>query len=1072
MLMKMNQKLFYPFIILIGLIVLSAGNIFAQGKVNGTVRSSDNQAVMPFVTVVLKGSQQGVNTDVDGRFSIQANRGQVLVFSFVGYVSQEVTLGAETELNVSLKPDLKSLDEVVVIGYGSQSRENVTTAISKLDNKVLENVPYANAASALQGSIAGVRVQSTSGQPGAAPRVILRGGTSINNPNGAAPLYVVDGVIRPNMNDISPEEIESMQVLKDAASTAIYGARASNGVVILTTKSGKAGKVRVSYQFSQSFSNLAKGYDLASAADYIAYQRQGIINTSQVSGNSAYLTYLTGAMGYGTGNDLTKNTAYTTQYLTDANKYKLNEGWESMADPLDPTKTIIFKGTNFQDVLFRTALSQNHHVSLSGGSEKATFNAGVGYMNSQGIAIGTKYRRLTFDLNGDLHVNDRLKFFGRMMYSNSGNNQVFSNNSIFERSIDVAPTTKYEYEDGTLAPGLGQSIGNPAYHMDKLKGKNSTDNLSIAIGSHWDILPGLSFDPQLSLYKTDGNSRSFQEAYYNGPTSYISTRSATGAYGKRMQYQADGVLSYAKTFGKGHNLEARVGISFFQRDTTSLQATGQGASSDLIPTLNASAVPVSVTGQESRQVLVGYFSRINYDYNGKYLLSFSARYDGASNLGAKNQWGLFPGVSAGWNLHQEEFWKNIPEGLLRMKLRASYGINGNISGLGDFQSQGQYSVGSQYNGKAAVTNTVLANADLQWERSKTIDIGTDIGLINNRINVMFDYYRRVTDNLITSLNLPYSTGFSAVSTNLGSLENRGVELEVRANVLAPSSPLQWVVSFNAAKTKQKILKLPSNGNPNNRIGGIEIWDEKSKSYVMAGGLQEGGRVGDMFSYKQLGIYKTDEEAASAPVDQLITRANKTKYGGDVIWQDGDGNNIIDSRDRVYVGNQLPVWTGGISNSLTYKGINLFVRADYTTGHTIFNYPRAQMVGQFQGDIGISKEVLSSWKKPGDVTDVPKYYWADQNAQNNVFRGALSADGSNSRYYESGDFLCLREMTLSYELPKQLLSKVKVNGLRFNVTANNLGYLTKYKGLNPEEGGTDRGRYPMPRTFILGVNVSI
>nr|WP_295922322.1 TonB-dependent receptor [uncultured Dyadobacter sp.] len=1045
--------------------------VHAQQQIKGVVRSGEDKAVMPFVTVVVKGTQLGANTDAEGRYMINANAGQTLIFSFVGYESQEVLLGAQSEVDVFLKPDQKSLDEVVVIGYGSQSRETVTSAISKLDNKVLENVPYANAASALQGSTAGVRVQSTSGQPGAAPRVILRGGTSINNPNGAVPLYVIDGVIRPNMNDISSEEIESMQVLKDAASTAIYGARASNGVVILTTKSGKAGKVRISYQYNHSFSRLGKGYDLASAEDYINYQRKGIVATSQVSGNAAYLTYLTGSMGFGTGNDLTKNTAYTTQLLTDANKHKLNEGWKSMPDPLDPAKTIIYQGTDFQDVLFRTGVSQNHHVSLSGGSEKATFNAGLGYLKAEGIAIATKYNRLTFDLNGDLKVNDKLKFFARMMYSNSGNNQLFSNNSIFERSIGVAPTTKYAYEDGSLAPGLGQSIGNPAYHLDKLKGKNSTDNLSLALGSHWEILPGLSFDPQLSIYKTNGDSRSFQQAYYNGPTSYIATRSATGAYGKRTQYQADAVLSYGKSFGNGHNLDAKVGLSFFQRDTLSLYAAGQGASSDLIPTLNASAVPVSVSGSESQQVLVGYFSRINYDYNGKYLVSLSARYDGASNLGSTHQWGIFPGVSAGWNVHREEFWKNIPENLLRLKLRASYGINGNISGLGDFQSQGQYSVGSQYNGNAGITNTVLPNPNLQWERSKTIDLGTDIGLIDNRISILFDYYRRVTDNLITNLSLPESTGFAAVSTNLGSLENRGIELEIRAAVLPASSPVQWVVSFNAAKTKQKILRLPDNLNENNRIGGVQIWDEKLGALTWKGGLQEGGRVGDMFSYKQLGIYATDEEASTAPVDNLISRANKTKYGGDVKWLDADGNGIIDATDRVYVGNPYPVWTGGFSNSLTYKGINLFMRMDYTTGHTIFNYPRAQMIGQFQGDVAISKEALKSWKQPGDITDIPKYYWADQNAQNNVFRGALSANGSNSMYYESGDFLCLREVTLSYDLPKSLLSKVKVGNLRLNLTANNLGYLTKYKGLNPEDGGTDRGRYPIPRTIIFGVNVS-
>ncbi|CAG5018615.1 TonB-dependent receptor P39 [Dyadobacter sp. CECT 9275] len=1070
--MKLMRKFYLPTIVFLAALWSCLGEAAAQQTVRGIVKSGEDNAPMPFVTVIVKGTQTGVNTDAQGQYSIAVTAGQSLIYSFVGYKSQEIAVNSQSEINVTLQAELKNLNEVLVVGYGRQSRENVTSSISKLDNKVLENISFANAGSALQGSIAGLRVQTTTGQPGAAPRIVLRGGTSINNPNGSAPLYIVDGVIRPNMNDISSEEIESMQVLKDAASTAIYGARASNGVVIITTKSGKAGKLKVSYQYNTSFSKLVNGYDLVSARDYITYQRLGVQATSKVTGNTAYLTNLSGKSGYGTGNDLTKTSPYTTQYLNNDNQHKLQEGWESMPDPIDPTKTIIFQGTNFEDILFRTGVTQNHHISLSGGSDKATFSAGVGYMDAQGITITTKYNRLTFDMNGDLYASDKLRFYSRLMYSNSGNNQVFSDNSIFERSIDVAPTTKYRYEDGTLAPGQGQSIGNPEYHLNKLKTKRNSENLSLAIGANWDILPGLTFAPQLSLYKTDGSNRSFQEAYFNGPATYVSTRTASGSYLSRTQYQADAVFSYAKSFQGKHNLDAKLGFSYFKRDTTGLSGTGQGASTDLIPTLNASAVPVAVGGYESQQALVGYFGNINYDFDQKYLVSLTARYDGASNLGANHQWGFFPGVSVGWNLHKEQFWTALPENLLRLKLRASYGVNGNISGLSDFQSQGQYSVGSQYGTNAAVTNTVLSNADLKWERSKTFDLGADIGLFGNRVNMLFDYYRRVTDNLLTDMSLPQSTGFSSIRTNLGSLENKGVELEVSARILPSSSSLSWDVSFNAAKTTQKILTLPSNGIANNRIGGIQVWDPALGALAWKGGLQEGGRVGDMYSYKQLGIYRTDEEAASAPVDNLISRANKTKYGGDVKWLDVDGNKIIDGTDRVYVGNPYPAWTGGFSNSLGYKGLNLFLRMDYTTGHTIYNYPRAQMVGQFQGDVGLSTEVLKSWKQPGDVTDIPKYYWADQNAQNNLYRGGVGVNGGNSFYYEKGDFLAVREVTLSYTLPKSILSKVKISNLRFNVTANNLHYFTKYKGLNPEDGGNDRGRYPIPRTIILGVNVSL
>lgn len=1043
--------------------------VYAQDLiVSGQVKSGQDNQPLPFVTVVVKGSQQGVNTDADGKFRISVGKESILIFSFVGYRTHEERVGSRTELNVVLEPDQNNLNEVVVVGYGKQERENITSSISKLDSKVLENIPFANAASALQGSIAGLRVQSTSGLPGNAPRIILRGGTSINNPDGSAPLFIIDGVIRSNMNDISSEEIESMQVLKDAAATAIYGARASNGVVIITTRSGKAGKVRVSYQYDATMSSLAKGYDLLSARDWLYFQRMGTVASSVK--NPANLNKLTLPNSSGTGNDLTNNTAYTTQYLTPANEYKLKEGWESMPDPVDPSKTLLFKGTDYQDLLFRTALSQNHHISVSGGTEKATYSAGLGYMDAEGIAITTKYRRLNFDLNGDLTVSNKLRFYSRLMFSSSGNNQGISDNALFERSIGLAPTAKYAYEDGTLAPGTGQSIGNPVYHLNKIKAKNNRDNLTLAIGSHWDILPGLSFDPQLSLFKSTVEARSFQEAFYNGPGLYVDTRNATGSFDKTEQYQADGVLTYAKTLAGKHNLEVKAGISYFNRNNSGLRATGRKAASDLVPTLNASAEPVSVGGSDSSQVLIGYFSRINYDFDQKYLVSLSARYDGASNLGRNNQWGVFPGVSVGWNLHREEFWKVLPENLLRVKLRASYGVNGNISGLGDFTAQGNYSVGNQYSTNAAVLNTTISNADLKWERSKTFDVGADVGLFGNRISLLFDYYRRVTDNLLTSLRLPMSTGFSSVLTNLGSLENKGVELELSARVLPSSSAVNWNVSFNAAQTRHKILSLPYNGIENNRIGGVYVWNPATNGYAWMGGLQEGGRIGDMYTYKQLSIYATDEEAAAGPVDNLVTGANKTKYGGDVNWQDADQNKVIDEKDRVYVGNPYPVWTGGFTNSLEYKGISLLLRMDYTTGHTIQNYPRAQMIGQFQGEIGLLSDVKRSWQKPGDITDIPRFYWADQQVQNNLYRGGIG--GGNSMYYEKGDYLAVRELTLAYSIPKSILNRAKINGLRLNITANNLHYFTGYKGLNPEEGGVDRGRYPIPRSIILGLNISL
>jgi hypothetical protein len=318
------------------------------------------------------------------------------------------------------------------------------------------------------------------------------------------------------------------------------------------------------------------------------------------------------------------------------------------------------------------------------------------------------------------------------------------------------------------------------------------------------------------------------------------------------------------------------------------------------------------------------------------------------------------------------------------------------------------------------------------------------------------------------LALPHSTGFSSTLTNLGSLENKGIELELNTRIMPLTSGFQWDLGFNISKVSNKILKLPYNGVKNNRIGGVEVWDQKTGAYVWKGGLQEGGTMGDYYIYKMLGVYATDAEATSAPKDNLNPLTDKKVYGGDAIIADLDGNQILDTRDQVYAGNIYPTWTGGFSNSFNYKNIGLYVRTDFTLGHTIYNYARGTLIGQFQGDNGLSKDLLRSWQKQGDVTDIPAFVYADQQVRNKLYRGG----GGNTMFYEKGDYLAIRELTLTYDLPKTLLKRAKISGLRLNVTGHNLNYFTKFSGLNPEFGGQDSGRYPIPRNIIFGLNVTL
>jgi TonB-linked SusC/RagA family outer membrane protein len=1092
----------HSLLIFMAIVLLGMSPVFSYSKppvtINGNIKD-EKEMPLPGVSILVKGTKVGTVSDAGGNYKITLPEGSsVLVFSFAGFKRQEITVSGRTSVNVVMFEDVSKLNEVVITGYGSQSRETLTTSISKLDTRTLENVPYTNALSALQGSIPGVRVQSVTGQPGQPPRVVLRGGVSINQSasiTANSPLYLVDGVIRPNLADIAADDIESLQVLKDAASTSIYGARASNGVVLVTTKSGKSGITKISYSYDLTSANESgRAMEYVSAADYVYYGRQGNIWAMPKVGVAAITTRLASSAGWGTGNDLTKNTAFTTQYLTSANAYKLNEGWQSIQDPLDPTKTIIFDETDFQKLRMQTALSHNHFISASGGTEKAKFNAGIGYLMAEGTALSSDYNRLSANFNGSLQVNKKIRVDGRMLFSSTDfllltpetiANQTLTStggalSNVFYRSSSLPSTTKYKFEDGTIAPGVNSSLGNPDYYQKgpfSPQRKNTGEKLSVSLTGKWDILPGLSFDPLLSYYKDEQYGRSFQPAFLAGITSFNVSRATYQYQDNTTNLQADAVLTYVKSLSK-HNFEAKAGYSYFKRNLWGILAQGTNAATDNVLTVNNFGTPGTPGGSENILVTEGVFGRLNYDYDQKYLVSVTGRYDGASNLGADNQFAFFPGVGLGWNIHKEDFWQSVPKQISSLKLRATYGENGKIDQLSDYGWQGTFGVGSIYNGAAAVTTADLPNLDLQWEHSKTFDIGVDLGMFNNRATLIFDYFDKKTDNLIALIQLPTSSGYSTVRSNNGSLGNKGIEADLNVRVFNDQKAFQWTMNINASKVSSKVLKLPNNGVLGNRQGGIEVWDPAVGAYVWKAGTTagstgavptsfiEGGRIGDMYAYKQVGIYATDAEAALAPYDTGATvdfgsATARTKYGGDVNWADIDGNNIIDPRDQVYVGNFYPTWTGGFSNYFSYKGFSLAIRTDFATGHTIYNYAKVFADGQQQGDAMPTKDFIEkSWKKQGDITNTPRYV---HQINVNISR--------NSTYYEKGDFLALREVTLGYNLPASLLKKIRMSSVRFNLTGNNLHYFTKYSGQSPEEGGVDNGHYPIPRGFTLGTNIS-
>lgn len=1045
--------------------VAHAQTIHISGRVT-------DQTAQPLagVTVFVKGTDIGTTTNANGEYSISlTNDTSTLVFRFLGYKNVENRIEGRHQLNVQMVQTSSKLGDVVIVGYGTQSKTLLTTSISRVDPKALENIPYSNATQALEGSVPGLTVQTTSGQPGAESRVVLRGGTSINNPNGATPLYVIDGVIRSDMNNIDAADIASITVLKDAAATAIYGARGSNGVIIVTTKSGEAGKMRINYSVNLTVSHHGRLIQYASPKDYIYYGRLSILAGAQV--NPSNLTRLTLADGFGTGNDLTNGTAYTTMYLTPTNQYLLKQGWQSLQDPVDPSKTIIYKGTDFQNLIYRTAFSQNHYLSASGGTDKATYYMGVGYLLGEGTAISTNYNRLSLNLNGTLHVTDNLKITSQFLYAGTSQKAVSSLANTFYRSASLPGTAKFMFQDSTLAPGQNSSIGNPLYFLTGQyapQGNIKDDNMTISLSGLWNITPDLSFQPQLSMYRVTDISNSFQPAYLNGVNNFVTSRNTSASLAQTTQYQATGILSYVKTFWNNNNIDAKVGYDYWYRQNYSMSASGQGASTDLISTLNASALPVAVNGSISPLVLQGVFYRVDYNYKAKYMLSLDGRYDGASNLGQSQKYGFFPGISAGWNVDKEAFWQNLlPNNLMNLKLRTSYGVNGNISDIGDFQSEGAFAVGNRYNNNAAVQPSIIPNPDLHWEQSQTLDAGLDLSFLNARFGVSFDYYNRITKDLLTSASLPPSSGFSSIITNLGSLGNKGVEVEVSAQILPNTSSIHWSMSFNLATVQSKILKLPNNGIPNNRIGGYYVWNTKQKKYEWEGGLQQGGRIGDMFTFKYLGVYQTNKEASDGPINALARFPKYVKQAGDAIFADLDGNDTLDTRDLIDVGSPYPTLTGGVSSTLSYKGLSLYIRMDYMTGQTIYDYPAYFGDAQLQGDaLPTAHYIQVMWKKGGDShAQLPRYVWQDE-------VGNFMFPYATSYYYQKGNFLALREVSLSYELPHDLLKRIGIQGIRLNISGQNLHYFTKYRGMNPEDGGKDNGHYPVPVNLIFGANISL
>lgn len=1067
------------------LLMLLPAFAWSQERINvkGVVYD-DLKMTVPGASIVEKGTQNGTVTDMDGNFSLSVNKGSTLEITFIGYKTQLIKVTGTQLLKVTLQEDSQTLEEVVITGYGGkQLRTKVTNSIAKVNEENLKVGLFSNPAQALSGAVAGLKVTQSSGNPGAAPALVLRGGTNLDG--SGSPLVLVDGQLRDGLSDINPEDIESMEILKDAGATALYGARASNGVVLITTKTGKQGRREINLKVKLGVNYVNNPYEFLNARDYITALRTAYQNTPW-----AGKANLTGSSPFGTGNVINDKTTWNVMGKTSDNAYLLQKGWEEMPDPLDPTQTIIFKNTNPADYnLNNPSFSQDYNINMSGGNDKSSYYAGLGYNKQEGLPITTFYERYSFIFNGSYKVTDWLTSssnfnYNRANWRNMPGSQGDEGN-YFGRIMSTPPTVRFEDEDGNPTLGPNSGDGNQNYQADKWQVDNQTDKFTMIQSFQIDILKNLSVKGTANWYYSEGIYETFTKDFESTPGSFNRTRSSTAKFERNFAQTYNAVINYNETFAKDHNVALMLGMEYYDNYKRGFSASGSGAPTDDFADLGLTSSDKGKRGIDSwheKYRILSYFGRLNYDFKSKYLLSAVFRQDGYSSLMGDNRWGFFPGVSAGWIFGQEDFVKNALPILSFGKIRASFGINGNASSIGAYTLQGSY--GAQtYNGNVGYLIGALPNPGLRWEKTRTAEVGMDLSFFENRLNANLTYYNRLTSDKHADLSLPSTTGFSSVKNNNGKFRNSGIEIELSGKIIK-TDDWSWEASGNISFNKNKVVSLPDNGLDRNMQNASQIYKGPgSDETIWVGGYQEGYEPGVMVAYKAEGIYKKKEDI---PADLVVKTGNiygQYQYGpaawaalsdaekskgielqpGDVKWKDVNGDGVIDSYDQIVVGNTSPHWIGGFNTTLKWKNLSLYGRFDFALGYWLYDNTTPWFLGCMQGTYNTTKDVFNTWSESNQDAQYPKFVFADQAGAANYYR-------NSTMFAYKGNYLAIREISLSYSLPKMWANKIYCQQLNVSVTGQNLGYITSAPVATPEVSKAGSG-YALPRTMLFGVNVT-
>jgi TonB-linked SusC/RagA family outer membrane protein len=1009
-------------ILLLGLtLFLVNAMAFAQGRViTGTVTSTEDGLGVPGATVLVKGTTIGTATDIDGKYTINVPAGSnVLVFTFVGLTSQEVNIGNRSMINVALESDVTALSEVIVTGYGTQPKREVTGAVSSVKGDAIQNLPLQSFDRALQGRASGVQVRSSNGLPGGAVNIRIRGVGSINA--GNEPLFIVDGVQLNNQSNASftqsnplaflnPNDIESMEILKDAASAAIYGSQAANGVVIITTKKGKQGKAKFEFNAFSGETQPMKFLDVLGGAEWYGMRRDAFINSGVANPEANALN----------------------------NMGRLPSNWTTLTRPALDALGLALPTYDWQREVMGAGKLNNYEMSVSGGDEKTTFFLSGSYNYQQASFKPVDFERGTVRIALTHQATKRLSIETNMNLSTFQQNVPFAVEGSFLgspafSSSAVLPHNAIYNEDGTFNTAIRGVLGQNVVLVNTYNSGLQRTNTAVGnLITNYKIAKNLTFR---SLFGLD--YRLLQGDNYRDPR----TPDGAGVRGRssvqsdwRTRFITTQTLNWNKTFNGVHNVSALAGVEYLSETREGISGSGIGFPTFQFRTIQSAATPENISGFWTGYRRASAFSSVNYDYKKKYLLTVTARYDGSSRFGTENRYGLFPSVRVGWSMVEEEFLKNSST-ISEMKFRASYGLTGNDQ-IGNFDARGLYGGGGNYSGSAGIVPSSLANLGLSWETNNTLNLGFDFGFFENRVTGSIDAFDRRTKDLLLSQPILWTNGFGGISNNVGELQNRGLEFEL-STVNIDKGGFRWNTSFNITKIDNQILSLYS---------GLEFLPANP-------GIAVGQPVG-----------RSGEGSVFA-----VEYAGVNPATGRPMWYDINGNitYLPLAADRQYQGSSLGTVFGGLNNTFTYKGFELT---------TFFTYEYGGIGGD--GQYGFLREngtrlTLNalrevndrSWKTPGQITDIPRNVTTNGG---NEIRGASRNSGTAAllKY----DFIRLSQLTIGYTFKPTLVSRIGLSRARIYMQGVNLWTYTDYPGYDPEFTGAGTGQVPLTKSYTLGVQI--